>query len=495
MPRDRNKALLFPIITLGIIFLLGGLSLLILGDDRNNPFKDMYLMPWVFLVGVVIAAPSVYLIYKKRFNFFNPLVFAAWSYFFPAFFIGGLILASGLSQPYFLTFVDDERYNLPLTLVYVALGYGGLSVGFFLSAGRKIGEKISNRLPHWNWKASELLLPGVILLTLGVINIVIAYIRGLLGFQRVEQYEAYDGILYLLTLFWMVASFLLWLSIFRSKNLNINHYLIIGILLVTSLTKSVFQGNRGSLLQIFIIVFGSFIMSGRKINFKQGVLGTVLISLAVIVGMIYGTTFRNVKETEAQVGIEQYTEYIVTALEGIADQDIGTTLEKGFSALGERLEVVSSVAVVVSNYEKLKPYEESYGLENNIQKDIITYFIPRIIWNDKPVASDARKYGDLYFKYSENSFAITPMSDLLRNFGPVGIPLGMIVLGIFIRIMYSGLVENQEFSYWRRSLYLMLLFNLTYEGFYGLIIPYLFKVGFFSMLGLLIIWFLVKKSK
>ena len=53
------------------------------------------------------------------------------------------------------------------------------------------------------------------------------------------------------------------------------------------------------------------------------------------------------------------------------------------------------------------------------------FLIPRVIWKEKPSASDARKYSDLYFNQSDTSFAITPIGDLLRNFGIIGIPIGM----------------------------------------------------------------------
>ena len=492
---NRNTAFLVPIFGIFVIIILGIFTFLIFSDDSSNPFREMYLMPWVFLTGAVILAPSFYLYYKGKFNFFHPLTFAAWSYFFPAFFFGGLILASGLSQPYFLTFVEDERYNLPLTLVYVMLGFIGLTVGFFLPYGKKAGDKIFNWLPKWNWKSNQIIIPGLLLLLVGLANTVIAFTAGLLGFQRVEEIGAFDGLLFLLTLFWLEASFMLWLCVFRAKRLNVNYYIIIGIVLVAAIIKSAFQGNRGGLLQVFILIAFAFVLSGKEIKFQHRAFGAILLTLAIVVGMIYGTTFRSIKQTEEQVDIEQYAEYVFQTFDKITEQDTSVTLEKGFVTLAERLEAVSSLAVVVSNYEKLEPYEESYGLDNNIWKDSITFFIPRPLWKDKPVASEPHKYGDLYFNYSENSFTITPMGDLLRNFGPVGVPLGMLLLGFIIRIMYASLIEEKEFSYWRTTLFYMLLTSISYESFYGSIIPYMMRVGFVSIVGILLVWFFMGNAR
>lgn len=492
LPKDRDTALLLPILMIAAIIFAVGFSVLVLTDDSANPFKQMYLLPWVLMVGTVVSAPSVYLFYKGRFNLFHPLVFAAWSYFFPAFFLGSLILASGLSQPYFLTFVEDEKYNLPLTLVYVALGYGGLSVGFFLPRGRNIGKKINKRLPDPQWKSEQLLFPGLLLLAIGLTNVIVGFIYGILGYQQVDVIGAYDGLLFLLTLIWLEASFLLWLAVFRAKKIKVQHFIVIGVMILVALTKSAYQGNRGSLLQVCILIVCAYIFSGRRIKLQFRILGGTILAISVLVGIFYGTAFRSVKTNQAQVGIEEYSEYILETFDKVLDQDAGQSLEQGFTAMAERLDAVSSLAVVVSNYKKLAPFEESYGLDNNIWNDSIYFFIPRPLWLEKPVASDSHKYGDLYFNYNENSFTVTPMGDLLRNFGPVGVPLGMIFLGFIIRIFYTALVENQDFSAWRATLFYMLLTSISYEGFYGIVIPYLIKVGFISLIGLLIVWFFVK---
>lgn len=492
---DRKSNLFYP-----IAFFWGVVIVAILGffwyeatlyETRTRYF----LLPWCFLTGIAVAAPGLYFLYKKQFNLFNPLVYAAWIYFFPAFAVGGLILASNLSEPYYLAFVRDERSDLPLTLIYVILGYLGLAVGYFLPVGKKLGGKIGDYLPKWNWQSNQVTLPALLLLAVGFFNTALSFIYGILGFQKVEETGIYDGILYLTTLWGIEASFLLWLIIFRANKLQVQHFLLIGLLIATAAIKSAFQGNRGSLIFFSVMIACAFVFSGRKILLRHKVYGGVFLTLAVIVGMIYGTTFRNVKQSEEQTSIDDYAGNIVMTFEEMSEQDISTMLGKGFAALAIRVESVTPLAVVVSNYEILQPYEEGYGLDNNIWKDSVTFFIPRVFWQDKPVASEPRKYADLYFNYSENSFTITPMGDLLRNFGPIGVPLGMILLGFLIRIIYAGLIENREFSFWRITLFYMLLMHISYEGFYGSIIPFLVKVGFITVVGIIFLRIFIHNSK
>lgn len=485
--QEKDTAIMFPLAILGAIICLGGLALLYLTDDTTNPFKQMYMMPWVFLLGVVIAAPNLYLIYKKRFNLFHPLTFAAWSYFVPAFFFGGLILASGLSQPFYLVFVEDEQYNLPLTLFYIALGYGGMTLGFFFASGRNIGKKISEWLPIWNWNAEKILLPGAILLAIGLGNSLIAFAWGILGYQKVDEVGQYDGLLFLSTLFWLEASFVLWLCIFRTPKLQVQHYAVIGLLLLTTIVKAVFQGNRGSLISVFFMVACAFVFSVKRIETKHKIYGAGLFTLALVGGMIYGTTFRSIKTNESRVGFDEYVGTIGSTFDKISNQDATQVLGDGVAAITERFESVSSLAVIVSNYEKLEPYEESYGLRDNIWNDTITAFIPRPLWKEKPMGSDPRRLADLYFSFGENSFTVTPMGDLLRNFGPISIPVGMFLIGFVLSVIYTSLVENQVFSFWRTTLYYVLLTGVSYEGFYGTILPQLAKYGLMAVIGLLFI--------
>lgn len=161
-------------------------------------------------------------------------------------------------------------------------------------------------------------------------------------------------------------------------------------------------------------------------------------------------------------------------------------------ALADRIENLSSVAVVVANYEKLAPYEASYGLENNILNDLYTSFIPRFFWTDKPPTSDTRAYSDLYFNYNENSFAISPFADLLRNFGPIGVPLGMLLLGVYLRFIYAALIDTPNPAMWKKVAYFPLLTIVSYESFYATIFPSVIRIIFVLALSLLLVNLLIR---
>lgn len=482
----KRPNLLIPVLFLWGIAIIVVLTYFAYSSDFGQG-ERYYLLPWILLTGAVLAGPGIYFVSRGEINPFHPLVFPAWSYLLPAFFVGGILLFFGAVEPYYLAYVEDESYYLPLTLAYVIVGYLSLVAGFALPIGRKLGEIVSNRLPEWDWPTEKIAMPGMLLLGIGLANTVLAFTMGVLGFQKVEERGIFDGIIFLLSLFFAQASLLLWIYIFRHKTLGLTQFAVIATLLITSFGRSVFQGNRGMFLNTFIMIAFAFILSGRKITFKSGSLGSAIAFVAVVFGMIYGTTFRSIKQDQSVMGMDKYADVVASTFEQVGTKDLNDNLTYGFVALGERLESVSALAVIVANYEKLAPYEELYGIDNNIWKDTTIFFIPRVIWPDKPVAIEPSKYAELYFNFSENAFTVTPIGDLLRNFGPIGIPVGMLILGILIRFFYAALQENQTFSYWKATLYYMLLTAISYEGTYGLILPIIFKVGVFSILGILIV--------
>jgi hypothetical protein len=493
LPIEKRFGMLTPIALLwGITFFTVIVWLLVV--EQDNLFPHINLLGWVGLTAVVIAVPNIVLYRQNEFKIYNPIVFASMTYFFPAMVIGGLFFLSGMSNPYFVAFIQDYDTDVSMTFWAVILGFSGLSLGYLLPVGKKIGHYIEQKLPVAQWNPENTILPTLFLMTIGIINSFFAFTLGLIGFQKAAEIGEYDGLIYVVTMFSAVGFFLLCLTVFKIPKLSFNLWLVVILLSALTVGKALLAGNRGSLLTSFIVVAIAFTFSGRKTTFNQKILTGLLLFVLVFVGMIYGTTFRNIKGSEDRSSVDEYLANIEKTVDTLGNQDVGVIFGDSLKALAERIDAVSSLAVVVSNYERLAPYEESYGLDNNIIKDTLTFAIPRVIWADKPVASEPRRYGDLYFNYSENSFTITPMGDLLRNFGWEGVFIGMFLLGTLKRVIYVALVEKQAFSLWRITLYFMLLTSVSYEGFYGAILPFLVKVCVISTIGLLVINFFTKKN-
>src|SRR5262245_61510133 len=82
-------------------------------------YPYLFLLPWVFGLAIVFLAPTGYWVYRGEFSLANPIAYATWTYLIPAFVLGGLFLASGWSQPYFLDLIQDPARDLPFTIVLI----------------------------------------------------------------------------------------------------------------------------------------------------------------------------------------------------------------------------------------------------------------------------------------------------------------------------------------------------------------------------------------
>ncbi len=484
-------------ISLGpILGLWGILAIIVLGilwynSGIGDSFRNFYLLPWAFLTGLVVLAPSFYLYWIGKFDPFHPLVFAAWTYIVPAFVFGAVIIAFDWVDWFFMAFIDDPRYNLPLTLVYISIGFAGLTAGYFLPVGRLGAEKITKILPNWNWSPDQVWKPGIILVFLGFGTTILGLIQGLLGFQRNIDIGAFDGVLIFFSIILTVGTVLLWLGVFTAKQKTGWYFIVLFLLTVSIPLKMALLGNRSSLVGSLIPIIFAFVYSGRRIRWQTATVFGIMGVFALFFGIAYGTTFRNIKGSEDRMNANDYFGQVVATVDHLLDKDPTIVFSDSAQTLAHRVENLSSVANVVSNYEKLAPYEASYGLENNILNDFYTTFIPRFFWADKPSTSDPRTYSDLYFNFNENSFAISPFGDLLRNFGPIGIPLGMAILGIYLRLIYATFIDTSSPALWKTVVYYSMLTVISYEAFYATIFPSVVRTIFILGVTILLVNFVI----
>ncbi len=472
-----NPAALIAIVATWLVVIAVAVVWLLVDNDYTNPFRDYYLLPWVAMTGLIAVAPAAYLFYRGQFDLFHPLVFAAWCYVLPCLVFAGVILSAGWSTPYFINYIQDPEYTFPLTLVYISIGFIGLTVGFMLPIGKVMGQTVESWLPKWEWTMNHTWIAGYLLVCAGTLVNIIGFLNGLLGFQRFDQVETFDGLIFFLLIMFFQGYFLLWYALFKTPNKDSSYLVTLAILILLVPLRMAIMGNRGSMFVCLLPIAFAYIVSGSKITLKHGLIFCALLMCSIFIGVVYGTTFRNIKGSEARVGSGDYIGQVSATLEYLSEKDLSLIFEDAGIALADRLENLSSVAVVVANYEKLAPYEESYGLSGNILRDTYTAFIPRFLWNDKPLTSDAHAYSDLYFDYENNSFAITPWGDLLRNFGPVGIPIGMMLLGIYLRVIHVSLRPAIPGWQWRSAAYYLMLTTISYEAFYATLFPSIVRVA------------------
>src|SRR5688572_31814870 len=244
-PNDRDHPnFVVPTLVLWAIVAAAVISFIWIDNELGTFMQGFYLLPWSCLTAICVLAPSAYLLYQGKFDLFHPLVFAAWSYIFPAFVIGSILVAFGWVDPYFLSFIEDPQYNFPLTLVYISIGFIGMTAGFFLPVGRRLADWIEPRLPTWQWRPAEMWLPGILLLLCGVAFNIIGFIQGLVGYQRNIEISSFDGLLFSLLTLLTEGTVLLWLAVFSSRQKTGAYYLVIATLIIFVPLRMALLGSR-----------------------------------------------------------------------------------------------------------------------------------------------------------------------------------------------------------------------------------------------------------
>ncbi len=447
----------------------------------------LYLLPWVLLAAAIALIPFFIESRRKSFDAFSPPVFTMWSHFAPAYVIGTLAIVYGW-RPYFFGLVPNPDLTFPRTIGYICLGFVSMFAGFYLPLGRRIGARMARILPERTWQAQDIVVPALALLAVAGALTYIAFREGLAGYQVSTEVGTFDAALLIATItISSTATLLLWMAVFKSPVMTRSSAIALAVLIAWTVMEVLISGRRGALYQAIRLAAGAFWLSGRRIHPGHAIVFGSAAFVAIFVGMVYGTTFRVVKGGEGQIPLSRYVPLAQRAAQVSIERGFGGNVTYVTRNLSERLaEIPATVAVVVGNYERLEPFEEEFGLKNNIVNSFVASVVPRFVWPEKPNVSDPRALGELYFRFV-NSFAITPIGDLIRNFGPIGIPLGMALLGFALRVLYATLIENQQATIWRTTEYLVLLTSVSFENFYSAILPTTLRTGLFLVIALVIV--------
>lgn len=442
-----------------------------------------YALPGALGLSAAVVLPIVYASYRGTCDVFSPVVFAGWGYFFPAFALSGIFLAGGVAGHEFSA-VPDPAVTLPRTQALIAVGYLSLLAGFMLPWTQRAAVALAARLPRMDWEPSRLTIPGILLLAVGIALQFLAFWMGLIGYQPVGPARVMDAAVRFMGLTMTVAFVVLWCGYFRTPHAGYARKFVVGILLATILVMVVLTGSRATPVMMTMMMGVAFWYSREHVRFRSVVLFGGLLVLALAVGMLYGSTFRIVKAGETRASVDEQMTQASSAMSAIWERGGAQNVAFVLARAAERMDITSSVAVVVGRHEELRPRERELGLANNIWTSAWTAFIPRVLWPDKPAPADLRKYGLLYHDNGSSSPAITYVGDLLRNFGPWGVAAGMGLLGVLLRFLYSALLDGVVPPVGRVAAYYVLLSGVSYEGLYGLLLPELMRVGFVVALSL-----------
>lgn len=315
---------------------------------------------------------------------------------------------------------DEAMYLISLALIYISLGFIFFCLGYYIN----IGDLLAKKIPFFGqeWKQKKLFHIILIYTLLGIISWyiyleqsggVVYYITHLaqrwnLAYET-SKYFRWGGELF------PIAS-LLWLAYyFRWGGSKIVFlHLLLGSLLLFSF------GSRGAVILVWIAVFILYYYISKE-NFFRKVYKFFIFSISVISFIFITTIYRY----STRGGFE-YQKLFVSGL-----NPLQSLIEGRYGGL--------EVFILFLKYvpEKLNfQYGETFV-------NIIFFPIPRNIWADKPVGL-GRTVAETFFPGMGGGPAVPFIAELYLNFHVVGIVIGMMLVGIFARTVYSYLRDNLE---------------------------------------------------
>jgi len=148
----------------------------------------------------------------------------------------------------------------------------------------------------------------------------------------------------------------------------------------------------------------------------------------------------------------------------ISNWDAETYLKESTLAVKRRLAMINSVAVVVRDTPRWVPYANG----RTIFLPSLAYFVPRIIWPDKPLFDLGREFGRTFRMTlvidDKTSIAATVPGELYWNFDLPGILIGMAIWGTAIRFFYRRYGAGKQFDPVRKATHILLLVQFIHFG-------------------------------
>jgi len=187
------------------------------------------------------------------------------------------------------------------------------------------------------------------------------------------------------------------------------------------------------ILDFAILIFLDFYHYGR-IPWKKAVLALVFFVLIFSVRDDYrGLTWyygehRNASPTQK---VRLYFKLISDKLTGRQERQADV-----YEALAARTDYLVTFAKVVELTPSLVPFWGGYSYST-----LVTSLLPRMIFPDKPVKNVGQEFGHRYsFLTAEDlstSYNLPLLLEMYVNFGELGVWLGMFILGLIFRFLYS----------------------------------------------------------
>jgi len=212
---------------------------------------------------------------------------------------------------------------------------------------------------------------------------------------------------------------------------------------VTDLLYYVLAGSRlGLLWEILISVW---VLWSRRVRLIPKIVTPVLVlALVSIVPLIYGqrAALNAVRPQLGEDHLRLTREYLPTAEDSLLGQNLKTTMEEGIEADAGRLTAVGPFSGVMERVLSGR-YSLMWGATLAAETPLL---IPRLIWAEKSIGENVDYVISRHFDLDSTDELTTCETELLANFGIIGLCLGMLGYGFITERICAPLQAHSAVS-------------------------------------------------
>jgi hypothetical protein len=481
-PASTPHLLTLVVVVTGALLALSAAAVLIRVLSLEHPWAALLSL----LCGTIALVPLWYA-YRFRWvsDLADPIILAGWVFWLPMFGVGGVALALGWNEPYYLDLLADPSRSLAAAELWAIVGFIALAAGAALPQAWRLGELLERHLPRGAWPRGQSTLAAWALVASGTAVSAWGLLTDRLGYaatanQTISPLPAY---LQTMTLLGMA---LLWFDLLRTPRPWMwKQWSTIGALLVVIGANAALSESRAALISVVLAAMLVAALSNRAPAGRSVALLVGIGVAALVIGGLFVSAYRDVRAERAQVVEEvgrpssSRFDDVVEAAGDIGERGPVQNVEYLRDRGVQRLEAPAGLAVLVARHRELDAAEARRGAPRVLDATFGA-FIPRAVWSSKPATGDSTTISVLYFEYEDSAFPVTPMGDLLRDLGPLAVPLGMVLMGFVLRVLHEALLSGRELSAGRVAAYVVLIIRAPswFEGFYATFLADLVRVGF-----------------
>ena len=213
-------------------------------------------------------------------------------------------------------------------------------------------------------------------------------------------------------------------------------------------------GNKTALMFIMGLPLIAFWYARRRVPWKSLIV-TLLVVVFVVFPVYY--TYRSIRGQYYSRELR-----VARSIEFLQKQEAGSYAEDSLKTVARRLAIINSTAVVVRDCGTRVEYQ----MGKTLWDGVVLLAIPRIFWPNKPTTNVCTEFGKTFRMTGFGNFSATSMSmvgELYWQFHVPGIIAGMLLMGIWMRILYQRFAAGAV-SPIRLAVYVPLMYSTITVG-------------------------------